>query len=555
MPSSPDGRELTVRWRVEDEQSGEVESERSGLTVPREEQRPHGVRVGGALALLTRTSLAGLAAVFFLSTALSSRSSSHGKAPPHPLEAKRHSEIVTEQEIAANTDPNIFMVLPKAVTETSVTTTSHTTSVTSTTQTTKTTSQTTATTSTTYTMTYENTVTTTETVFWDHPPASDFPEIMYLTVPESKEDKKRLARMKQEVVKYLPRWHWGIRVIPGVVPELWPMGRYDRVEKYAKMLPEKEKKAEAAPPRRQQAQCSWTFKDDGGLYNHFIEAVPLANSLDACKEACCKDERCNAIRFSPGAEDGPDLQCLLYPRGEEAWSLERPLYKDYRVHLLERHCGDGGCEEEGDDAPAVQDEDEPWWDRHNIDMARVTPAGEHPKDPEAWPSHHAGCSLSHLSMWMEALHRGVQNLIVFESDGFPSCIESYHIGGNASDFADLAAALPSKAPADWDLIALDKGDFGAQPDPIPIAVLKPASAGGERSYTLIPWKGRGVAGAAAYMVSRRFLEWFPEDIKEHGFGMVDAWIGCRCSDKSVANPSPINCFSLVRDGHKLLKDR
>merc|ERR1711920_573881 len=139
-------------------------------------------------------------------------------------------------------------------------------------------------------------------------------------------------------------------------------------------------------------------------------------------------------------------------------------------------------------------------------------------------------------------------LVVLESDGFPTWVESHAVGGNASDFADLLASLPSKAPPDWDLIALDKGTFGAQPNAPPVSVIQPASAGGARSYTLIRWQGRGVAGAAAYMVSRRFLEWFPYDINRHGFNMVDAWIGCRCSDKSIVNPSPINCYSIVADG-------
>jgi len=227
-------------------------------------------------------------------------------------------------------------------------------------------------------------------------------------VPESKMDAERLARMKRETIQFLPQQHWGVRVIPGVVPDLWPEGRYDRVRKYGELLPKKEPKS---------AKCAWTFKDEGGLYNHFYDSVPGANTLDACKEHCCKDKKCNAIRFSPSAVDGPDLQCLLYPRGEIAWSLERPLYEDYRVHLLSGH--------ENDDS-------RPWWELRNIDMARVTDSGEHPRDEHAWPSHHCGCSLSHLTMWLEALHSGVENLIIFESDGYPSCIESHYIGGNAS---------------------------------------------------------------------------------------------------------------------------
>lgn len=289
----------------------------------------------------------------------------------------------------------------------------------------------------------------------------------------------------------------------------------------------------------------WTSKGEGGLYDHYFDAAPGANTLDTCKDHCCHDPECKAIRFSPSAVDGPELQCLLYPRGLEAWSMERPLYEDYRVHLLDEgsHLLDEGSE-------GSEDDEMPWWDLRNLNMARITSSGAHPGDEQAWPAHHCGCSLSHFSMWMEALQRGVQNLIVFESDGFPSCIESQFIGGNVNDFADLVAALPSRAPEGWHLISLDKGEFGAQPDASPVGVVRPASAGGNRSYTLIPWKGRGVAGVAAYMVSRRFLEWFPHDIQKYGFNMVDAWIGCRCSDKSTVNPSPINCYSFVADGHK-----
>ncbi|CAK0893487.1 unnamed protein product, partial [Prorocentrum cordatum] len=183
-------------------------------------------------------------------------------------------------------------------------------------------------------------------------------------------------------------------------------------------------------------------------------------------------------------------------------------------------------------------------------MARVTSEGTHPKDQRAWPAHHCGCSLSHFTMWMEALQRGVQNLIIFESDGFPSCIESFRIGGNVSDFADIVAALPSRAPEGWHLIALDKGDFGAEPGATPVTTLRPASGGGTRSYSMIPWKGRGVAGAAAYMVSRRFLEWFPHDIQTTASTWWMPWIGCRCSDRSAANPSPISCCSIVAEGHR-----
>jgi len=303
----------------------------------------------------------------------------------------------------------------------------------------------------------------------------------------------------------------------------------------------------------------WTSKGEGGLYDHYFDAAPGANTLDTCKDHCCHDPECKAIRFSPSAVDGPELQCLLYQRGLVAWSLERPLYEDYRVHLLDDAdsavLAEGASssssspeEDEGED----DDEEEvgmPWWDIRNLNMARVTSTGRHPDDHDAWPAHHCGCSLSHLTMWMEALRRGVQNLAVFESDGFLSCVQNWRVGGNASDFADLVTALPSRAPEDWHLIVLDKGEFGAEPGAPPVAAIRPASGGGNRSYSLIPWKGRGVAGAAAYMVSRRFLEWFPRDIQKHGFNMVDAWIGSRCS-REPSNPSPINCYSILAEGHK-----
>jgi hypothetical protein len=405
----------------------------------------------------------------------------------------------------------------------------------------------------------DTTPTTTGTVFWDQPPPFDFPEIMYLTVPESDTDAERMQQMKEEVVRYLPENRWGVRIIPGVVPELWPEGRYDRVFKYGHMLPNKlvphkHSPEDAAPTGASRREnCTWTFKDEGGLYDHFYAAPTGADTEDACKEHCCHDPECKAIRFSPSAVDGPTLQCLLYPRGLEAWSLERPLYEDYRVHLLDyADYADLPAEEEdvGVEEEVEEDGETPWWDTRNLNMARVTSTGRHPVDPDAWPAHHCGCSLSHLSMWMEALDRGVQNLVVFESDGFPSCVQNFHVGGNASDFTDLVTALPSMAPEGWHLIFLDKGEMGAPPDAPPVGVVRPASGGGSRSYSVIPWKGMGVAGAAAYMVSRRFLEWFPHDIQKHGFNMVDAWIGYRCSDfNRFTNPSPINCYSIVAEGH------
>lgn len=399
-----------------------------------------------------------------------------------------------------------------------------------------------------------STATTTNTVFFSHAPVADYPEIMYLSVPESKTDEKRIERMKSEVIRYLPEKRWGVRIIPGVVPELWPKGRYDRVEKYCRMLPVKapKRKPRRAPARKFKDECDWTYKDDGGLYNHFYEAANGSRTLEACREECCRDERCNAIRYSPGAEDGPDLQCLFYPRGEVAWSLDLALHKDYRVHLLDRGCGEGGCDAPAAEPAPAEDDAEGsgklWWQLRNLDMARITDAGEHPKDERAWPAHHCGCSLSHLTMWLEALHRGVQNLIIFESDGYPSCLESHLVGGNASDFDSLVYALQSQAPKDWDLIQLDKGRAGVEPDAEPVSQIRLDDRGG-RKYDLLPWKGRGMAGAAAYMVSRRFLEWFPGDIKKYSFNMVDAWIGCRCSNKSTVNPSPINCYSVIREGY------
>ncbi|CAK0858738.1 unnamed protein product [Prorocentrum cordatum] len=150
-------------------------------------------------------------------------------------------------------------------------------------------------------------------------------------------------------------------------------------------------------------------------------------------------------------------------------------------------------------------------------------------------------------MWMDALTRGVENLIIFESDGFPSCLESQYIGGNATDFNDLVSALPSAAPEGWHIILLDKGVFGAEPGAAPVGVIRPTSSDGSRSraYTLIPWKGHDVAGAAAYMVSRRFLEWFPEEIHARGLVMVDAWINWKCKNKQAQNPNPLRCYSYV----------
>ncbi|CAK0806431.1 unnamed protein product [Prorocentrum cordatum] len=292
---------------------------------------------------------------------------------------------------------------------------------------------------------------------------------MYLTVPESQTDIRRLAQMKEEVIRYLPENRWGVRIIPGVVPELWPEGRYDRVFKYGQMLPKRRFPRKERPlvlggaEAGMRANCTWVYKDEGGLYDHFYDAAPGARTLEACKEHCCHEARCNAIpgpreraptracssslfwgpgplRFSPSAADGPELQCLLYPRGVAAWSLERPLYEDYRVHLLDH--ADLAPEEEGrgtstdpregeEDEGEEQDGEEaemPWWEVRNLNMARVTSEGRHPQDHDAWPAHHCGCSLgpAAFSMWMEALHRGVQNLIVFESDGFPSCVQSWH---------------------------------------------------------------------------------------------------------------------------------
>jgi len=88
----------------------------------------------------------------------------------------------------------------------------------------------------------------------------------------------------------------------------------------------------------------WTSKGEGGLYDHYFDAAPGANTLDTCKDHCCHDPECKAIRFSPSAVDGPELQCLLYQRGLVAWSLERPLYED--PNWTYKGIGDG---EDGED--------------------------------------------------------------------------------------------------------------------------------------------------------------------------------------------------------------
>ncbi|CAK0858737.1 unnamed protein product [Prorocentrum cordatum] len=99
------------------------------------------------------------------------------------------------------------------------------------------------------------------------------------------------------------------------------------------------------------SECTWTEKADGGLYHqYFYDVARHARTLEACREFCCRAAECKAIRFSPTAVDGPDLQCLLYPRGAEAWSLEQPLYKDYRVHLR----GDGVIGQRSATGPAGQ---------------------------------------------------------------------------------------------------------------------------------------------------------------------------------------------------------
>lgn len=349
------------------------------------------------------------------------------------------------------------------------------------------------------------TLTSTVTVFYSKELTDDFPELDYIYLPEREEDVQRRARMKAEVERYLPQQQWGLRLVKAVYPKLWPQGRYDWVKQLGQTLPK-------ADP-----QCTWSTPAGGGLpQHHYMETH--AASLEECRRDCCSDPACRAVDFSEG-------QCLLHA---DAWSPELPGPEGHQIHLR------------GDDV------ERPWWEEVNLNIAKVGPGDTFWRGENSWPEHHAGCGLSHLITWLDALGRGVSNMVVLESDGFPSELENKDVGGNASDWADIVAALPSQAPEGWHLIMLDKGLFGAKPNPKSVATIRPASGGGRRAYELIPWGGSNVAGIAQYMVSRAFLSWFPSEIRDRGFNMVDAWLESRCGQMSEdENPNPLSCYSVI----------
>lgn len=176
-----------------------------------------------------------------------------------------------------------------------------------------------------------------------------------------------------------------------------------------------------------------------------------------------------------------------------------------------------------------------WWRKPNsqIRYAAVDGAGQ-TLSPQF--IHHVGCTLSHFVAWMDARARGVQSMIISESDGLPSRFGYY--SGYVGDFRHLMPELLSRLPLDWDIVLLDKCKAGSKGGPV-LDINSPPTL--KNKYHVYKWIGQGMAGAALYMVSGRFLQSLPEILQVRGLDMVDAWLGLICANL-------LQCFSVCATG-------
>jgi len=186
----------------------------------------------------------------------------------------------------------------------------------------------------------------------------------------------------------------------------------------------------------------------------------------------------------------------------------------------------------------------PWWALRNLKYAEVDRHGR--TTCERYGNcHHVGCGLSHFVTWMDARQRGLEAILVAESDGFPSRFRQF-ASGDLRDYGALVPALLEEAPHGH-MIQLDKGTFGVKRGRRPDKTIR--RRGWRNDYDIYRWTGEGVAGLALYLVSWRFLEQVPGMIHDHGFDMVDAYLDWRCSE----DKGDLQCYS-VRAAHRAVTE-
>jgi len=153
--------------------------------------------------------------------------------------------------------------------------------------------------------------------------------------------------------------------------------------------------------------------------------------------------------------------------------------------------------------------------------------------------HHAGCTLTHFITWMDARERGVDHFIISESDATFSQWWTPYSHGDPDEFSSVVQALLEDVPQDWDIIFLDKGKMGVKKGAQPVH--KMSRECWSTTYDIWDWTGEGMAGAAFYIVSHRFLDKLPQVIHDSGLDMVDAWLGSRCKPEDGGQ---FKCFSV-----------
>mmetsp|Transcript_45713 Transcript_45713/g.129311 ORF Transcript_45713/g.129311 Transcript_45713/m.129311 type:complete len:664 (+) Transcript_45713:62-2053(+) len=262
----------------------------------------------------------------------------------------------------------------------------------------------------------------------------------------------------------------------------------------------------------------------------------------ACLRSCHGNGRCHAF---------PEVDYIYLPESDLDKNRSTRIAEEFDVYACGRTLRKvpgvnpelwprGGQYDKvkfyGHQLPQVGGAMGPWWQVRNLAYAEINSEGQ-----STWMlrglKHHAGCGLSHFTTWMDAKHRGLKAMTIAESDGFPSWWFHDMAGGRTSEFDSVVLALLEEAPPDWQIIFLDKGKRGAQPDRGPVKRMMRECW--QSPYEIYKWTGEGVAGLALYMVSSGFLKQVPTMIHDYGFDMVDAYINKLCSDKGS-----LKCYSV-----------
>ena len=147
----------------------------------------------------------------------------------------------------------------------------------------------------------------------------------------------------------------------------------------------------------------------------------------------------------------------------------------------------------------------------------------------------ASASLGHLAAWLEAKKLKKKSLIV---NDWKTLIANHM--GPPEDFDSFIMSFLNKGPKKWDVLFLDKGERGVDPEALkkPFATFR--NDEWSEPYLVFRNRAAGVAGASFYMVSESFLKKVPSLLAQFQFTAVDGWLSTLCRD------GHLKCFSHMR---------